>query len=757
MNRKAVKLSVSGIVQGVGFRPFVYRLAVNLGLSGFVRNMGGSEVEIWIEGEKNKINSFIKKLREERPPSAEIDSLDIKEVNPKGYTSFKIKESSPKRVQVSMIPPDFSVCDECLKEVLDPSSRFYNYPFHSCAWCGPRFSIITRAPYDRNNTSMIEFPLCDQCLKEYNDPQNLRRFHAQGISCPTCGPKIYLVDSKGKKLDSNDPLREAASLLDEGYIIGIKGIGGFHIAAKATDDDVVAKLRLRKKRRTKPFALMALNTEVAKEIVEVDRKALVILKSPARPIVVLPRKTDKVSSLVSPGLKTLGIMLSYTPLHYIFLSNTRDKFSIMTSGNKRGIPMVTSDKEAFEKLNDMVDFFLIHNRRIVNRVDDSVVRFSNDRPTLLRRSRGYTPKWIKIMHRLSRPTIALGAMLNNVGAIGFNEYVILTQHIGDIENFETLEFLRKAIEFLVKNYKLNLKDGLVVVDKNPSYLTHILARKYLEEYDCKVVSFQHHVAHIASVMAEYSIEDSIGLAIDGAGYGDDGNIWGGEVFYIGENFYERLGHLEYIPLPGGDLATKYPVRLVLALMAELGINDVIEFAEKLGLVNAFPRGRIEAEIVLKTYKNSKLTSSLGRFLDAVSTLLGICSYRDYEGEPAIKLEESSWGGTHIGIKLEKEGNIIKTKEFFSNILDAYLSKKFNIRDIGYTVQFELGKALAEIALENQAKILVVSGGAAVNSIILKAIEEKFNKGRVLVNRLVPPGDGGLALGQIFLTKLLSYT
>ena len=749
--RKALRLSITGIVQGVGFRPFIYRLAISEGLNGFVKNMGGSEVEIWVEGEEGRLLRFIQRLRGEKPPSADIEELVVESVTPNGYSGFAIEKSAESRVKVSMIPPDFSICDECLRDILNPKSRFYRYPFHSCAWCGPRFSMIRKIPYDRENTAMSRFPLCSECLSEYNDPTNVRRFHAQGISCPLCGPRLFLVSSDGDRLDVKDPIEEAARLIEEGYIVAIKGIGGFHLAAKATDDDVVSKLRERKKRKTKPFALMALDIRIASELVKIDRKAKEVLLSPARPIVVLPRKTDRVSYLVAPGLKTIGVMLAYTPLHYLLLSSTRDRFLIMTSGNERKLPIVISNKEAVQKLSKIADYLLLHNREIFNRVDDSVIRFSGEQPLFIRRSRGYAPRWLRTVRRISRPVVALGAMLKNVGAIGFDRYVIPTQYIGDVDNLENLEFLRKALDFLITNYGLNLNDALVVIDKHPRYLTRILAKYYSRKYGCEVLSIQHHVAHIASVMLENNLSEVLGIAIDGAGYGDDGNIWGGEILYVSGEEYRRVGHLEYVHLPGGDLAAKYPVRIILALLADLGLEDPVTLLKNLDLVSKLPRGEREARLIVRTYKRSPMSSSLGRFLDAVSALLGICVFREYEGEPAIKLEESSWGGEHVGIKLEREGGKILIKEFFNRIVEEYLTFKKSIRDIGYTVQYEVGKALAEVCNEQGEKVLALSGGAAINSIILKSIRENF-KGKVITNRKLPPGDGGISSGQVFLSS-----
>ena len=448
--KRAKRILISGIVQGVGFRPFVYRLASKFNLNGYVRNLGGSEVEIYVEGTLNFIEAFILALKKEKPPSAKIDSIIIEDTLPIGVNEFKILRSGTVSKLYSMIPPDFGICEHCLSEILDPESRYYQYPFNSCAWCGPRFSIIERIPYDRENTSMNDFPLCEDCMREYTDPNNIRRFHIQGISCPKCGPRVWLTSKNGEAIETNDPIKEVAKLLDEGYIVAVKGLGGFHIASLASDDEVVMKLRKRKRRRYKPFALMALNIEVTRKIVEVDEKSKEILLSPERPIILLPEREDSpVSKHVAPGLDKQGVMLPYTGLHYLLLMNTRDKFLIMTSGNKRGKPMCTDEDCAFKRLSEIADFFLLHNRRIINRVDDSVIRFTDGELTLIRRGRGYAPLWIKIPFKLKKKIVAFGAELQNAGAVAFDDKVVLTQFIGDTDEVENLSYLEKTLRFFM--------------------------------------------------------------------------------------------------------------------------------------------------------------------------------------------------------------------------------------------------------------------------------------------------------------------
>jgi len=751
---KAVKVRVAGIVQGVGFRPYVYRLASSLGLSGYVVNLGGSEVEIHVEGDEHALGEFIRRLAEEAPPAAVIDKLTYEEVEARGFIGFKIEKSGSERRLLSMIPPDIGMCEHCLREVLDPSSRWYRYPFHSCAWCGPRFTVMERAPYDRENTSMASFPLCVKCREEYGDPANIRRFHIQGISCPHCGPQLYLADGRGAPVRCGDPIREAAKLIDEGYIVAVKGIGGFHLAALATDDSVVEKLRARKKRSRKPFAIMALNLDVASRLVYISEEARKLLTGPARPIVVLPRKSREVSPEVAPGLDTLGVMIAYTPLHYLLLMETRDKFLIMTSGNISGSPMVKDPREALEKLGGVADYFLMHNRRIVNRADDSVIRFTDGTPVFLRRSRGYAPRWIEVPRPLSTPAIAVGAMLNNAGAVGIDKYIIPTQYIGDVENLETLEYLKEAVSFLARNYGVDACGAKIVADKHPGYLSLRYAEELSRRCGSAVFRVQHHVAHIASVMAEYGLTEAYGIAVDGVGYGDDGRIWGGEVLYVGrDGIYERLGHLEYIPLPGGDRATKYPARILAGILGEIyGVEEALRLGKRLGLEKMLPGGFTEYRLSVLQAKSSIRASSMGRILDAFSSLLGVCWERSYEGEPAIRLEAAGRGGEHLGVRVEVEGGVVLTKEFMSRFLEKGLSGN-SVRDVAYTVQYELARGLAAVARENGAKRVLVSGGAAVNTFIVKGIRDVFGKENVVLPRKLPAGDGGISTGQIYYAML----
>jgi len=761
----AAKIIVKGIVQGVGFRPFIWHLARRFDLKGYVRNVGGSGVEIFVEGTKEKILKFLSSIKNEKPPPAKIENICVNWCEPQGFSSFEIVKSSKKEIIRSIIPPDFGMCEYCLKEITNPKSRFYRFPFHSCAWCGPRFSIIESLPYDRENTTMVDFPLCEECLSEYNDPNNIRRFHIQGISCPKCGPKVWITDKKGNLIETNDPIKEAAKLIDDGYIVAVKGLGGFHIAALATDDDVVLELRKRKRRPQKPFALMALNLEIAKKIVVINKKAEITLTSPERPIILLPEKEDNpVSRYVAPGLSMQGVMLAYTPLHYLLLSETKDKFLIMTSGNPKGQPMCTKNEEALKKLNTIVDFFLLHNRRIANRVDDSVVRFTDGNLTFIRRGRGYAPVWIEIPIELETSVIAFGAELQNTGAVAFENKVVLTPYIGDTNEFTTLMDLDKTLRKLIKFYEIEPAESIIVADKHPLYSSRRLAEEWANHYGVDIIFVQHHVAHVASVLADYGLLDEpiVGIAIDGIGYGDDGNIWGCEIFAVKHNNFQRVHHLEYYPMPGGDLAVRYPVRMLISYLSRiLDEEEIISFLKSTEIINKLKYGEKEAKIVLNQLKNSVKTSSIGRLLDAISSLLKICFERTYEGEPAIKLEAVAFKGRYINPEPEFliKNDVILVDKAFEWILEHFDKRR---EDIAKTILLSLGKKLGEVAVKNAKRIgadkIVVSGGAAVNEFLIKGIrkiakEEDMN---VLLPKRVPAGDGGISLGQVFFVALRNY-
>lgn len=763
---KAVKILVVGIVQGVGFRPFVYRLASSLGIRGYVKNVGGSAVEIFAEGEESDIERFQRALVEERPPSAYIESLHVTEERAQGYRGFEILESDPHTLKRSMIPPDISVCDDCLREVLDPGSRFHLYPFHSCANCGPRFSMMSSIPYDRVNTSMADFPMCPKCVSEYSDPENRRRFHVQGISCPECGPRVTLRTRDFEYVaDGYEAIEAAGRLIDEGYILAVKGLGGYHVAASATMDDVVEKLRARKRRPTKPFAVMALDLEAASRIVHLPDAAKRLLTSKERPIVLLEaRQNSRISRLVAPGLRHIGVFLPYTPLHFLLLKNTSDKYAIMTSGNPSGEPMCIDDECLREKLSGFVDYVLTHNRRIVNRVDDSVVRFTGGRAVILRRGRGFAPTWIRLPFRLEKPVIAFGAMLQSAGAVGFEDRAVLTQYIGDVDEYGCFRDLERYLEFLVRSYCIDVSSSVIASDMHPRYPSTILAEAWARKSGVRPLKIQHHWAHIASAMVEHGLdEEVVGIAIDGLGYGLDGTMWGGEVMRADYQGFERVGHLEPQPMPGGDLAVRYPARMLAGILSKtMSENEIARIFRRLEITQrGLPKGEEELRSVLRQVPRSPMTSSTGRVLDAASALLGVCYERTYEGEPAIRLEAiSERCGDTFDVKITNDtAYVIDTTSIILRALEL-LEEGRERGEIAYMIQKSIGYALglvASKAARRSTRYLILSGGAAVNDYILEGVEEAVKESglRLLLPEKYPANDGGIALGQIAIAGRLA--
>ena len=768
---RAVRIIVSGLVQGVGFRPAIHRAAARSDVKGYVKNLGGSEVEIYIEGREEDINAFIRALTHFLPPFAIIEEVQVVKEEPRNLDKFTIERSSGTLVKRSMIPPDIGICEHCLKEVLNPSNRRYRYPFNSCAWCGPRYSMMYAIPYDRENTSMRKYKLCSECEEEYEDVNNVRRHHAQGISCPKDGPRLYLYTSDGELLDVLDPIKEAAKLIDEGFIVAIKGVGGYHIACLATDDDVVIRLRMRKKRPSQPFAVMALDLDtVSKLVYLVPPSSIDLLLSPQRPIVLLPkRESSPASYYVSPGMDVEGVFLPYTALHHLLLRDVRDKFLIMTSGNVHGQPMCRTEECVFNKLRNVVDYVLVHDREIVNRVDDSVMRFTNGESVFLRRGRGYAPMWIRVPFHLDREVVAMGADLQTAAAIGFEDKVVLTPYVGDLDNAETVEDLEEMLGFLIKSYGVDWTRAVVVVDKHPNYVSRGLAYEMCDKYGCKAVEIQHHYAHVLSVLADRGLKVEsrvMGIAIDGTGYGDDGTLWGGEVIIVKPDGYERVGSLEPLPITS-ERDIEYPVRLLIAILAKMLGHRVYE------VIEGFPHYKLlsefEREVIVKSVFEGRYTesSSTGRFLDVVSALLGVCYYRSYEGEPAIRLEAVARRGKLIS-ELE-EMDITYRDVLRADILNYILkllytlhqhsntNNQHNLSDIAFTTQIALGKALAKVVLKslygkrNVEQYIVVGGGAAVNNYIIMGIAEELKKAdiKVYLPKKVPPNDGGIALGQIY--------
>lgn len=751
------KILISGIVQGVGFRPFVYRIAVKNGIVGYVRNRGDAIVEIVIEANQAKIEQFLDDLNTQKPFLSQIYHIkkDYKKKE-EGFIEFRIIQSSGEvELSGSVIPPDVSICNECLRELVDPKNKRFEYFFITCTNCGPRYTIINNIPYDRPNTTMQEFPMCNACANDYLDPQN-RRFHAQTVACSNCGPKVYLTSNKGKPIESEDPIRETGKLLEEGSIFAIKGNGGFHVATSTTKDEPIARLRKDKHRKQKPFAIMAKGLDTIKSFAEIDKWESELLTSYRKPIILLKKSKDYfLSDLVSPELDSIGVMLPYTGLHAMLFDKVDEPAFVMTSANPPNEPIVVDNNDAITKLGKFVDYFLFHNRKIAQRCDDSVVRFHNKNPCLIRRSRGYSPEPIVINEVSNLSVLAFGGELNVTSCILIQNRAFISQHIGDIENLENLRFLEGSIKHLIK--LTNCKPEVVACDLHPRFTTTKLAQNIANKLKCPIVQVQHHHAHAAALMKEWNLDEIIAVTCDGFGYGVDGSAWGGEVLYTNKQGFERVSHLESHYMVGSDLATCYPLRMAASIL-----NKKMDISEWLfSKSKYFPHGRKEAELIISQLKkgNLKSTTSCGRVLDAVSAMLGICYERTYEGEPAMKLESVASKGRDI-LKLQPrvEGNVLDTSFLLHEIFEN--KDKFSVADLACSAQSYLGRGLAELAIHAASRLKVkhigFSGGVAYNKHITATIRKTIEKEdyKFIVHTKIPAGDGGTSFGQAIVASFL---
>jgi len=666
-----VKVQVTGIVQGVGFRPFIYRTAVEKDLKGYVKNRGDAGVEILLEGSKSAIHEFLSDLKLKKPPLAQIFETTSSESGGKEeYTEFTIvKSSSETGLSGSVIPPDIAICNDCLTELRNPKDPRFDHFFITCTNCGPRFTIIEKLPYDRENTTMREFSMCSFCLKEYKAPLN-RRFHAQTIACPDCGPKVYLTNSKGKTVKTPDPVRESGKLLSKGHILAIKGYGGFHIAASTTMNEPLRRLREAKHRNQKPFAIMARDLEAAKSFTNMNKREQDLLTSYSRPIVLLNKSSNYyLSDLIVPELHNVGVMLPYTALHYMLFDQVDDPAFVMTSANPANQPIVNDNNEALTTFGNIVDYFLFHNRKIAQKCDDSVARVHKNSAVFIRRSRGYAPAPIRLKQKTKHATVGLGAELNNTFCIINGDKAFISQHIGDVENVETKAFLIQATKHLIG--LTQSKVDTIACDLHPKFTTTKLAKDLAQENDWQFIQIQHHHAHAAALMAEHNTEETVCICCDGYGYGPNGEAWGGEILLCTRkhNYYKRLAHLQPQPLPGGDLATQYPLRTAAGILHNQ--NDIEHWLTQNS--NHLPHGREEVGMILQQLSKNVgtvETSSCGRVLDAVSAVLGICYERTYEGEPSMKLESAATGG-HDKLRLQPmiKNDTLNTTRMVSTIFE----------------------------------------------------------------------------------------
>jgi len=745
-----LRVSVRGVVQGVGFRPFVYQLASKHNLKGWVCNTSG-DVKIDVEGEKVASEQFLADLETLAPPRASIESISTTSEPAVGYDRFEIRESAPEEGKYQLISPDIATCSACLKELLSPDDRRYLYPFTNCTNCGPRFTIIEDIPYDRPKTTMRSFKMCPQCQQEYDDPLN-RRFHAQPNACPRCGPRLQLADSTGNPVLEADALAAANKLLKEGSIVAIKSLGGFLLACDATNDRTVQLLRERKRRPYKPLAIMLATIKDVKEHCQVSRTEEELLTSPQCPIVLLRWKAESsISPTVAPLLKYLGVMLPYTPLHHVLCREVGLPL-VMTSGNLSEEPIAKDNDEAVRRLQGIADYFLLHNRDIYARYDDSVTMVERDKPQLIRRARGYAPHPIHLPFK-AKQVLACGAELKNTFCLTRDEYAFLSQHIGDMENLETLEHFETTIELYKKLFRI--QPEIVAYDMHPEYLSTKYAKAMAAESpDMTFVPVQHHHAHIVSCLADNGLQEpAIGVAFDGTGFGSDGRIWGGEFLLADYRSFDRLGHLQYVPLPGGAAAIERPYRSAISylftLLGEAAPNQDLPFLSQVD--------SLEIDLIKKQIEkgiNSPLTSSCGRLFDAVSALIGVRGKIDYEAQAAIELEmvadESETGSYPFSIIEQNGMNIVHLDELFSAIIvelvkgvsSASISTRFH-RTIAQVVMQMCKRLVSRTGINKVA----LSGGVFQNRLLLRLTGAALEGAglRVLTHSEVPTNDGGVSL------------
>ena len=741
------KATINGIVQGVGFRPFIYHLAQKEGLGGYIANTS-TGVDIEVEGEPRKIENFFRDVQARKPPLARITHMEMQYLPPRSYRDFVIRMSKVETCRSALITPDVSVCEDCLQEMNDPGDRRYRYPFINCTNCGPRYTIIEDIPYDREKTSMASFSMCEKCRKEYEEPAD-RRFHAQPIACWECGPNVLLCERSGKPLEGVEAISTTAHLLKSGKILAIKGLGGFHLAVDATDEKAIERLRERKHREEKPLALMSPSIGEIAQFAYVSVLETELLQFPERPIVLLRKKKGKaIASQVAPRNCCFGVMLPYTPLHSLILQEGFLAL-VMTSGNISEEPIAIDNGEAFGRLSGVADYFLVHNREIYLRNDDSVVRVVGEKVRMIRRSRGYVPVPIAL-DRAIRPTLACGPFLANTVCLGKGKNAFLSQHVGDLENLETFEAFERTIDHL--KAILEIDPQVIAYDLHPDYFS---TRYAANQTGARKVGVQHHHAHIASCMAEHGISGPvIGLAMDGTGYGADGTVWGGEILVADLHCFERAGHFQNVPLPGGDAAIHEPWRMALAYLYGAfgkGLFDLpIEFVKRLD-----PRKATIILTMIEKNLNSPQTSSCGRLFDGVAALLGLRDRASYRGQAAVELEMEMGegdGSYSVVIGQEKPRLIIPQAPIIRGVI-ADLVEGVDRGTISRKFHNTLVRVFADacIRLRGQRKLnrVVLSGGVFQNAFLLGELEKILvDSGfEVYTHSLVPANDGGISLGQ----------
>jgi hydrogenase maturation protein HypF len=769
-----LRVIIHGAVQGVGFRPFVYRLATEMKLPGWIVN-SAQGVFIEVEGEKVALNRFLLRVQKEIPPRAFIQSLEFSFLESIGFSSFEIRKSDSGGMKTALILPDISTCPDCLKEIFDPSNRRYRYPFTNCTNCGPRFTIIEALPYDRPNTSMKKFEMCPLCNAEYHNPLD-RRFHAQPNACPLCGPTLELWDDKGHVIaDKHDALLQSAAAIQAGKIVAVKGLGGFHLMVDAQNDEAVRRLRQRKHREEKPLALLFPTLEAATGECEVNEFEARLLLSPESPIVLLKRKDSDqlpiinkkvqaaihkfaIAPSVAPSNPYLGVMLPYTPLHHILMKELGAPV-VATSGNVSDEPICTDEHEALDRLKGIADLFLVHNRPIVRHMDDSIVRVMLDRELVLRRARGYAPLPISVGTRLDVSLLAVGAHLKNSIALTSEDNVFISQHIGDLETEESLEAFHGVITDLQTLYEI--KPAGIVCDLHPDYLSS----KFARGTGLPILEVQHHYAHIASCMAENQLEgELLGVSWDGTGYGLDKNIWGGEFLLTTETSFVRIATFRSFRLPGGEKAIKEPRRIALGILHEIFGDEVFQRKDLISLQAFTPE---ELDVLKQMFKKNihmPVTTSAGRLFDAVASMMGLRQMVHYEGQAAMELEFLTAGiETEESYSFSMENKPLETgqriQDFFLTLDWSPLIQEILV-DIHQGTQpaiiaakfhNTLVEIIVAVALKRKQHRVVLSGGCFQNKYLMEhAVKRLREEGfRPYWHQRVPPNDGGIALGQVY--------
>ncbi len=744
------EIHIKGIVQGVGFRPFVFSMAKKYNITGWVRNSSAG-VDILANGTPQDMGGFITEVKTNPPPLAKIDEIFESDINSDDYNDFTILQSQKIPGEFIPISPDVSICSECQKELFDPGNHRYRYPFINCTNCGPRLTIINEIPYDRPNTTMAEFAMCDRCQTEYDNPLD-RRFHAQPIACPDCGPQVWFESSTSAPKNGESGIQQARHFLKDGKIIAIKGLGGFHLACDALNREAVSNLRQRKKRSDKPFATMVFGIETVEKYCQINDAEKILIESPERPIVILLRKKGThIPEQIAPGMKTLGVMLAYTPLHLLLLEPEKgypDLF-VMTSGNIYDETITYTNESAKEVLYSIADGFLFHNRDINIRIDDSVITEYNGQKYFYRRSRGYAPNAITLPNR-SPEILAVGGELKNTFCLTKEKYAFISHHIGDLKNMETYRAFTEGIA----NYQhmFNAKPQFIACDLHPEYLSTKYAYHYSKANNIPLLQVQHHHAHLAACLADNtwdSDENIIGICLDGTGYGLDKQIWGGEILIGGYRTFQRKFHLEYMPLPGGDSAILHPNRIAAAYLWKLGLpwDDHISAIKSLTSEEKSVMKR-----QLESHINTPNTSSMGRLFDAVASLIGLRHTINYEAQAAIELEQITEPSITDAYSFEITENIINLNSVISNILSD-----INHSIHGAVISTKLHNTIANLILflckqikkENNLHHVALSGGVWQNQYLLRKTyqiltEEGFS---VLIHHHIPPNDGGISLGQ----------